>query len=383
MRPSHHRKSSRRGSINMMVILSLGVLCGFAALAVDVGYIRLVRQQLQASVDMAGMSAVRHLDGTEGGVSAARLAAVELAALNVAAGEAVTLDPNWSNTATGDVVTGNWDGATFTPTTTPNSVNALRLSADRAQLPAFFSAIAFGRENMSAAATATVLRGEQVGAGTVPYYLPIGLPLCTITNRTEQQIQSFTVRFSPSGSDTSGWAMLGSNPSAARVASHLSSMGSCMREWNTTGSVTGSCNETSVDDLLYLGNGVQSSTIRNVADAIIRDGVPWDASAWGALPARASGSDVPAASYGKTLAGPIPIFDGGSSYCSGGGGNWNQTRRISGFVWGAIYDARSGGAASQKNIWARLDMNSYRAIGDWRGGPDMGITWQTPGRVVQ
>ena len=380
----HTRIQKRRGgSVNTVVALSMMALCGFAALVVDIGYMRMVRQQLQVATDTAGIAAVRHLTGTDFGMERARGAVVELAALNIAAGETVALDPNADNAPDGEIVMGNWDGAAFAPSGAAEDVNAIRITAARTELPAFFSAIAFGRDSLGAAAVTTVLRGEELGAGTVPYYLPIGLPLCTITNRTEQQIQDFTVRFSPAGADTSGWAILGSSPNAARVASHLGSMGSCMQQWNTTGHVDGSCTEASVDDLLYLGNGVQASTIQNVADAIVRDGIPWDASVWGTIPARASGSDVPVASYGKTLAGPIPVFDGGTSYCNGGGGNWNQTRRISGFVWGAIYDARSGGPASQKNIWARLDMSSYRAIGDWHGGSDMGISWQTPGRVVQ
>ena len=381
MRPK--LRSVRRGSINMLVVLSLGVLCAFAALAVDVGYIRLVRQQLLSATDMAGVAAVRHLDGTSDGVGEARAAVAELAALNVAAGSVVELDPNPTNGATGDVVIGEWSEGAFTPTTDADRANAIRITAARPSLPAFFSAVAFNRENLGVSVTTTVLRGEQVGAGTVPYYLPIGLPMCAITNRTEQQRQDFLVRFSPSGADTSGWGMIGASANAARVASHLASMAICMQEWNTTGRVSSTCNEGSVSDTLYLSNGAQTASIRSVADAIISHGVPWDSEAWGTLPARASGSDIPAASYGKTLAGPIPVFDGGSSYCSGGGGNWNQTRSISGFVWGAIYDTRSGGAANQKNIWARLDVMSYRPIGDWRGGPDWGITYQNPGRVVE
>jgi hypothetical protein len=156
-----------------------------------------------------------------------------------------------------------------------------------------------------------------------------------------------------------------------------------MQEWSRTGRITGSCNEAGVSELLYLSNGAQASSIAAVADVMVRYGIPWDVHAWGELPARATGSDIPATSYGKTLAGPIPVFDGGDSYCSVGGGTWNQTRPISGFVWGAIYDVRSGGGASQKNVWARLDVMSYRPIGLWRGGPDWGITYQNPGVVVQ
>ncbi len=326
---------------------------------------------------------MRHLTGTDFGVQRARGAVVELAALNVAAGEEVALDPNGGNAADGEIVMGNWDGAAFTPSDIAEDVNAIRIIAARDDLPAFFSAIAFGRDNLGAAAVTTVLRGEELGAGTVPYYLPIGLPLCTITNRTEQQIQDFTVRFSPAGADTSGWAILGSSPNAARIASHLSLMNTCMQQWNTTHTVDSTCNEASVSDTMYLGNGAQTASITSVANAIVQYGIPWEPAVWGALPARNNSSDIPAASYGKTLAGPIPIFDGGSSYCSGGGGNWNQTRRISGFVWGAIYDVRSSGAASQKNIWARLDVTSFRPVATAYGGPDYGVTWLKPGRVVR
>ena len=76
----HTRIQKRRGgSVNTVVALSMMALCGFAALVVDIGYMRMVRQQLQVATDTAGIAAVRHLTGTDFGMERARGAVVELA----------------------------------------------------------------------------------------------------------------------------------------------------------------------------------------------------------------------------------------------------------------------------------------------------------------
>src|SRR5262249_60862523 len=57
----------RGGSILPLVAVSLIALCGFVALAVDVGMIVVARTQAQTAADAAAMAGARSLDGTPSG----------------------------------------------------------------------------------------------------------------------------------------------------------------------------------------------------------------------------------------------------------------------------------------------------------------------------
>src|SRR5262245_46359154 len=64
----HNRR--RGGSILPLVAVSLIALCGFVALAVDVGMIVVARTQAQTAADAAAMAGARSLDGTPSGNAA-------------------------------------------------------------------------------------------------------------------------------------------------------------------------------------------------------------------------------------------------------------------------------------------------------------------------
>jgi hypothetical protein len=57
----------RRGSILPLVVISLIALCGFVALAVDVGMIVVARTQAQNAADAAAMAGARTIDGSSSG----------------------------------------------------------------------------------------------------------------------------------------------------------------------------------------------------------------------------------------------------------------------------------------------------------------------------
>ena len=60
------RQQRRRGSILPLVVGSLVAMCGFVALAVDIGLIALAKTQAQNAADAGAMAGARALDGTPG-----------------------------------------------------------------------------------------------------------------------------------------------------------------------------------------------------------------------------------------------------------------------------------------------------------------------------
>ena len=142
----------RRGSIAVVLAIVLVVTIAVAALVIDLGYARLVQAQLQAAADASALAGVSELNGTDEGMDQARLTAVEVASLNLAHGEGVVLDPNDANAANGDVVLGTWDGASFSPNTVADEVNAVQIIARETELVPLLSAVAFQREELGAGA---------------------------------------------------------------------------------------------------------------------------------------------------------------------------------------------------------------------------------------
>lgn len=142
-------KQPRRGAVAVLVALLLIFIMGMVAFGVDIGYIVLVRTQLQAAVDSAAMAAVpAMIDDVDGVYDAANA----YAGKHWAGGEYVSLE-------TSDVEIGTWeaDTATFTPNAGGgNSGNAVRVTARRLDVPLFFG-ILLGRRSFDAGASAIAM----------------------------------------------------------------------------------------------------------------------------------------------------------------------------------------------------------------------------------
>jgi len=125
----------------ILVAISLFVLIGFAALAIDIGYFYHTKNQLQGAADASALAGAAMLDGTNSITqSNAKLEAVKFAGLNNASGSPVQLDPNNIN----ELAVGSWVANTFTPDTAP--INAVRVRArkttkDAAGFPRIFGKI--------------------------------------------------------------------------------------------------------------------------------------------------------------------------------------------------------------------------------------------------
>src|SRR5262245_17794417 len=119
-RKATHRWT-RRGAVVVLSALLLVVMLGIVAFAVDIGYMLVVRTQLQAAAESAALAAAANLAN-----SRAQLVAVgqQYAAYHTASGKAATVTP-------ADIEVGMWDlkARTFAPGSPV--ANAVRVTARR------------------------------------------------------------------------------------------------------------------------------------------------------------------------------------------------------------------------------------------------------------
>jgi len=152
-----------------MVALLILVFVGFAAVAIDIGHLFLVRNELQNAADAGCLAGARFLYGSDGMAVNENSNQVAYEATIVNKSEKAPVDVHWTVGNTGDVERGHWSFATgaFTPTeltqpvnlwdvspeeldANPAFINALRVKARRQDTPsASFFARIFGYENFS------------------------------------------------------------------------------------------------------------------------------------------------------------------------------------------------------------------------------------------
>ncbi len=115
----------RRGVAVIWVVVMLVVMIAFGSLAVDLGRVVTTKTELRRAADAAARAAAGTLSSSVSNTSVIN-AAKNMAALNVANGNAVTLN-------TADIQWGVWNTAsrTFTPSANANSsgVNAVKITA--------------------------------------------------------------------------------------------------------------------------------------------------------------------------------------------------------------------------------------------------------------
>lgn len=113
----------KRGVVLLFVAICLMLLVGFVAMAVDVGYLYVIKARLQTTADAAATAAVTQLPDTDAVLALAQ----EYAGKNMLSGVHGTV------LAGSDVVIGNWDPETqnFTPGLDP--LNAVRVITRRAE----------------------------------------------------------------------------------------------------------------------------------------------------------------------------------------------------------------------------------------------------------
>ena len=155
------KRQSRKGAITVLAAILSIVLVGMVAFSVDIGYVLSAKEELQRSADAAALASCWEYgqklakgNTDEASVAAARTNAASFAALNRVTGSAMSLDPNTSNSPSGDVVFGyisNFkDSQSAFQTNSANGYNAIRVrlrkdSSMNGEVPYFFGRV-FGLE---------------------------------------------------------------------------------------------------------------------------------------------------------------------------------------------------------------------------------------------
>jgi len=134
-RPLSASIRSRRGGVLVMSAVLMVALIGMVAFAVDLGYVVLVRTQLQVAADSSAMAAAASM-----GLPRAEMMAVarEYAAYHQAGAQPVELLDS-------DVEYGTWDASTRTFTPSAEVGNAVRVTARCAEDTSGEAAMFFGR----------------------------------------------------------------------------------------------------------------------------------------------------------------------------------------------------------------------------------------------
>lgn len=366
MRPSSTPpRTRRRGNYTSMLLVALPGLIGAGAVVVDLSAQKVVRTQLQAVADISAMAGTDLLDGTEEGLLAAQARASRAAMRNRVNGRAVVLSP-------GDMITGAWDAQTGTLDADADVelIDSFEVSTRIDDVPTTFAEIAFDQDRMGVKGASTGFNPPDDAASAVGCYLPIAIPSCLFEVYTVAQLNAVTLTVNPAGRDNMGWGRVGGHPSASWTRDQL---------WD--------CEQDGVialDDEVGLQNGVVTSALKEVADVISASPTTWNTQDWGPQPPAMSGSAISPSKYGRTLEGAIIIFDGGPEYCEAHGGAFNGTERLVGFAWAVVYDVRTSGSASSKNMKMKIDTYVSQTVG-LRGGGGFfaGVTYDAPGVLVR
>jgi hypothetical protein len=174
-----------QGAVLALVAVVTVVLVGFVALAVDIGYTRVARNQLQNVADGAALGATRALGNMYQNMSYEDQQSYDVSGADTDTIQGVALDVASNNRAAAapvslrleDVTLGQWDGDNFTVTTL--QPDAVRVVARRDAMlngpVATFFARVFGSNQVPVSASAIAALTGQSTAGPGDVELPIGI----------------------------------------------------------------------------------------------------------------------------------------------------------------------------------------------------------------
>lgn len=234
-RSALERVKNQRGVAVVMVALLIVILIGVAALAVDIGHLLVVRNELQNAADAACLAGARflYIDHGESVSLEASETAYQAAIANRS--EYRPVEVHWNDGNGGDVERGHWSFATrtFTPSenvdhvplwdvspeeldANPDFINAIRVMTRRQETPAasFFARI-FGYENFSAGAEAIAYLGY---AGTLgPEEVDQPMAACKGSILTDEKYSCAVGRMMTLGElvanqETGGWTDFNQDP---------------------------------------------------------------------------------------------------------------------------------------------------------------------------
>lgn len=130
------RRRSRRGVVAVLAAVLMVVMVGMIAFSIDIGYLAVVRSQLQTAADSAALAGAGAMNLSSADVQAI---AQQFASANSVSGRSIQLNAN-------DIEYGNWDTSTRLFTPSASLGNAIRVtartsSATGGETPLFFGGI--------------------------------------------------------------------------------------------------------------------------------------------------------------------------------------------------------------------------------------------------
>jgi hypothetical protein len=332
-------RNHQDGAIVVVLAVSLTVLVGFGALAIDSGFQGLLRTQLQNIADASALAGALSLDLSVGGIERSRRDAVWFAGANQLAGQSYTLENDEFEAGVW-----NWSTETFSHDTSDAArVNAVRTSPKYTVKPILMNALS-PELNLEGRAVSIAARAPISGGCA----LPIAIPSCEFAGKSPAEICGMDLIFNADGADSAGWASLGSHsPSAASVLSGIdeASDGSCESGGNSN-----------IDsDTLTLNNGSLTNALKAVTSAIENSSTNWNWETLGSLPARDPKSSIRLSRYGNTLEGLLYVYEDPNN-CNGT--KFNGQVSLSGYAKAVLYDTVDTGNVSQRKIKARISCGS-------------------------
>jgi len=216
-----------RGATAVIVAICILMLLGFAALAIDVGYLYTTRNELQNVADAAALAGAGYLGSVYEGLNYSEQQNKEFTfdeVANVVKAVAIKNKAAASSISiiNADIVIGNWNGSSVDPTLTgPDAVKvtARRDSIANNPISTFFARIFkifwtdFDTVNVRADATAALTGTKEVGPGELK--IPFSISENVMENCTD------LITFSPTTDSCAGWHNFGDLVSGSKVADNL------------------------------------------------------------------------------------------------------------------------------------------------------------------
>jgi len=248
------RTRNDRGAVVVIVAALLMVFFGFVAMALDVGYLYVVRNELQNAADAGALAGARDLYLNDGSAvnTGANQTAFDAATANDGMRLAVEVQDPYSNS--GDVQRGHWSFATrtFTPNssttpvdlwdvsfasldTNPNFINAVRVVTRRQAIPTrtFFAGV-LGYDSVVMNAEAVAYIGYAGNTEWDQVDIPIALCSWAILDEGNGNYTCSRARMSSSDgtetTNTSGWTNFSQDPCETASTSSIDPYVGCPPE---------------------------------------------------------------------------------------------------------------------------------------------------------
>lgn len=245
------------------------MLCGFAAISVDVGNMYRVRSQERAALDAAALAAAAALDGTTNGLGNARAAAI-------AQGRLHRVNRTNLELTAANITFGRWEtGATDidTSVTDEDRINAVRvIYTEPVNNP--FGAV-LGSRSSAIGARAIAIGGGPMNA---PCAFPLVVPECAMDQATEGDSCGYLMQMQDNNSDTAGWTVFNNGPINGNTTADA------VRAACATIDANGVCgpdcaNRSSMDDPLSTNNGnfmnnSPNAVCNTISNILTRNGTP-------------------------------------------------------------------------------------------------------------